>query len=118
VDDPTQYGVLTVEGDVVTGVQEKPANPATNLVNAGVYSFPAETIDLLDVPESERGERELTDVLARGFVRGGRGLGVVRAGALLGLDSCSIVRDGLAAQTMGLLGGLPRVGNWHLERRP
>jgi hypothetical protein len=42
----------------------------------------------------------------------------VRAGALLGLDSCSIVRDGLAAQTMGLLGGLPRVGNWHLERRP
>jgi bifunctional UDP-N-acetylglucosamine pyrophosphorylase/glucosamine-1-phosphate N-acetyltransferase len=65
VDDPTQYGVLTVEGDVVTGVQEKPANPATNLVNAGVYSFPAETIDLLDVPESERGERELTDVLAR-----------------------------------------------------
>jgi len=42
----------------------------------------------------------------------------VRAGALLGLDSCSIARDGLAAQTMGLLGGLPRVGNWHLERRP
>ena len=62
--------------------------------------------------------RLFTDVLARGFVRGGRGLGVVRAGALLGLDSCSIVRDGLAAQTMGLLGGLPRVGNWHLERRP
>ena len=62
--------------------------------------------------------RLFTDVLARGFVRGGRGLGAVRAGALLGLDSCSVARDGLAAQTMGLLGGLPRVGNWHLERRP
>jgi len=62
--------------------------------------------------------RLFTDVLARGFVRGGQGLGAVRAGALLGLDSCSIARDGLAAQTMGLLGGLPRVGNWHLERRP
>ncbi|MEF8833908.1 MAG: FAD-dependent monooxygenase [Halofilum sp. (in: g-proteobacteria)] len=62
--------------------------------------------------------RLFTDVLARGFVRGGRGLGAVRAGALLGLDSCSTARDGLAAQTMGLLGGLPRVGNWHLERRP
>jgi 2-octaprenyl-6-methoxyphenol hydroxylase len=62
--------------------------------------------------------RLFTDVLARGFVRGGRGFGAVRAGALLGLDSCSVARDGLAAQTMGLLGGLPRVGNWHLERRP
>lgn len=62
--------------------------------------------------------RLFTDVLARGFVRGGHGLGAVRAGALLGLDSCSIARDGLAAQTMGLLGGLPRVGSWHLERRP
>lgn len=62
--------------------------------------------------------RVFTDVLARGFVRGGHALGAVRAGALLGLDSCSIARDGLAAQTMGLLGGLPRVGNWRLERRP
>ncbi len=62
--------------------------------------------------------RLFTDVLARGFVRGGHGLGAVRAGALLGLDSCSVARDGLAAQTMGLLGGLPRVGSWHLERRP
>lgn len=61
--------------------------------------------------------RLFTDVLARGFVRGGHALGAVRAGALLGLDSCSSVRDGLAAQTMGLLGGLPRVGSWHLERR-
>ncbi|MFW5969271.1 MAG: FAD-dependent monooxygenase [Halofilum sp. (in: g-proteobacteria)] len=62
--------------------------------------------------------RAFTDVLARGFVRGGGGLGAVRAGALLGLDTCSIARDGLAAQTMGLLGGLPRVGTWRLERRP
>ncbi len=65
-----------------------------------------------------RRTRLFTDVLARGFVRGGHGLGAVRAGALLGLDSCSIARDGLAAQTMGLLGGLPRVGTWHLEGRP
>ena len=65
VDDPTQYGVLEVDGDVVTGVQEKPDEPATNLINAGVYSFPAGTVELLDVPKSERGERELTDVLER-----------------------------------------------------
>ncbi|WP_435074258.1 bifunctional sugar-1-phosphate nucleotidylyltransferase/acetyltransferase [Halorubrum sp. HHNYT27] len=77
VDDPSQYGVLTVDGDVVTGVQEKPANPATNLVNAGVYSFPAETVDLLDVPESERGERELTDVLERVMDRADLGYAIL-----------------------------------------
>ncbi|OYR48360.1 sugar phosphate nucleotidyltransferase [Halorubrum sp. Ea8] len=69
VDDPTQYGVLTVDGDAVTAVREKPSDPATDLVNAGAYSFPAETVDMLDVPESERGERELTDVLARVMAR-------------------------------------------------
>ena len=65
VDDPTQYGVLAVDDGVVTGVREKPDDPATDLVNAGVYTFPPETVDLLDVPTSERGERELTDVLDR-----------------------------------------------------
>jgi len=69
VDDPSQYGVLTVDGDAVTAVREKPADPATDLVNAGAYSFSAETVDMLDVPESERGERELTDVLDRVIAR-------------------------------------------------
>ncbi len=69
VDDPSQYGVLTVDGDAVTEVREKPSDPATDLVNAGAYSFSAETVDLLDVSESERGERELTDVLARVMAR-------------------------------------------------
>ena len=76
VADPSQYGVLTVDGDAVTSVREKPADPATDLVNAGAYSFPAETVDLLDVPESERGERELTDVLARVMRRADLGYAV------------------------------------------
>jgi len=65
VDDPSSYGVLTTEDGVVTGVREKPDDPASDLVNAGAYAFPASVVDLLDVPESERGERELTDVLDR-----------------------------------------------------
>jgi len=77
VSNPSQYGVLTVDGDAVTGVREKPADPATDLVNAGVYSFPAETVDLLDVPESERGERELTDVLERVMRRADLGYAVL-----------------------------------------
>jgi len=65
VDDPGNYGVLEMANDRVRGVVEKPANPTSNLVNAGAYVFPAAARDWLDVAESDRGEYELTDVLAR-----------------------------------------------------
>jgi len=65
VDDPTSYGVLSTEGDTITGIVEKPDDPPTDLANAGAYVFPAEARDWLDVPLSDRGEREITDVLAR-----------------------------------------------------
>jgi bifunctional UDP-N-acetylglucosamine pyrophosphorylase/glucosamine-1-phosphate N-acetyltransferase len=64
-DDPENYGVLSVEDGRVTGVVEKPADPPGNLVNAGAYVFPAAARDWLDVPRSERGEHEITDVLTR-----------------------------------------------------
>ncbi|WP_336023418.1 bifunctional sugar-1-phosphate nucleotidylyltransferase/acetyltransferase [Halobellus salinisoli] len=65
VPDPGNYGVLTVADGAVTDIIEKPDAPQNDLVNAGAYVFPAEVRDALDVPESERGERELTDVLER-----------------------------------------------------
>jgi UDP-N-acetylglucosamine diphosphorylase/glucosamine-1-phosphate N-acetyltransferase len=65
VDEPRNYGVVQVEDGTVTDIVEKPANPSTNLVNVGAYVFPPEARDWLDVPKSERGEHEITDVLAR-----------------------------------------------------
>ena len=65
VDDPSSYGVLRTEDGVVTEVVEKPDDPQTNTINAGAYAFPADVVELLDVPRSERGELELTDVLDR-----------------------------------------------------
>ncbi|MFC4551626.1 MULTISPECIES: bifunctional sugar-1-phosphate nucleotidylyltransferase/acetyltransferase [Halorussus] len=65
VEAPSNYGVLSTDGDVVTDIVEKPADPPTNLANAGAYAFPAEAREWLDVAESERGEYEITDVLAR-----------------------------------------------------
>lgn len=70
VENPSDYGVLVTEDGIVTEVREKPDNPTSNLVNAGAYTFPETTIGLLDVPKSERGERELTDVLDRIIDRG------------------------------------------------
>lgn len=63
--EPSNYGVLSTTDDRVTAIVEKPTDPPSNLANAGAYAFPAEARDWLDVPESERGEHELTDVLAR-----------------------------------------------------
>lgn len=66
-ENPQNYGVLDTDGDRVTGVTEKPANPETNLVSAGACVLPGEAREWLDVEMSERGEYELTDVLDRVF---------------------------------------------------
>jgi bifunctional UDP-N-acetylglucosamine pyrophosphorylase/glucosamine-1-phosphate N-acetyltransferase len=66
VADPRPYGVLDLAGDRVTGVIEKPADPPSNRVNASAYAFEARALPWLEaVEKSERGEYELTDVLAR-----------------------------------------------------
>jgi bifunctional UDP-N-acetylglucosamine pyrophosphorylase/glucosamine-1-phosphate N-acetyltransferase len=65
VEDPTAYGVFEVDDGTVTGIVEKPTDPPSNRINVGAYVFPASARDWLDVPKSERGEHELTDVLER-----------------------------------------------------
>ncbi len=65
VDDPTSYGVVSVADGQVTDIVEKPDDPPSALANAGAYVFPAAARGWLDVPESERGEHEITDVVAR-----------------------------------------------------
>lgn len=62
---PSNYGVLSVDEGTVTTITEKPDDPENDLVNAGAYVFPEAAREMLDVPLSERGERELTDVLDR-----------------------------------------------------
>jgi bifunctional UDP-N-acetylglucosamine pyrophosphorylase/glucosamine-1-phosphate N-acetyltransferase len=65
VDDPRPYGVFDIDDGDVTGVVEKPDDPPSNRVNVGAYVLPAEAREWLDVEASERGEEEITDVLAR-----------------------------------------------------
>ena len=66
VADPRPYGVLDLDGDRVTGVIEKPSDPPSNRVNVSAYAFEARALSWFDdVEKSERGEYELTDVLAR-----------------------------------------------------
>jgi bifunctional UDP-N-acetylglucosamine pyrophosphorylase/glucosamine-1-phosphate N-acetyltransferase len=64
-DHPGDYGVVLVDGDRVTSLEEKSKQPKSNLINAGAYLFSPDIFDRVDkVKPSSRGELELTDALA------------------------------------------------------
>ncbi|MBW9141049.1 MAG: NDP-sugar synthase [Candidatus Aramenus sp.] len=47
VENPRRYGVLVTEGDVLAQIQEKPENPISNLINAGIYVFDKKLFSLI-----------------------------------------------------------------------
>ncbi|MFW6376496.1 MAG: sugar phosphate nucleotidyltransferase, partial [archaeon] len=44
----TAYGVLDVEGDRVTDLQEKPDDPSSTLISIACYGFPHDALDMLE----------------------------------------------------------------------
>ena len=68
---PEEFGVVTVEGEMVSGLVEKSPNPPGNLINAGAYLLAPDIFEKIDLIElSERGEFELTDAL-QPFIQSG-----------------------------------------------
>ncbi|MBS7620378.1 NTP transferase domain-containing protein [Candidatus Bathyarchaeota archaeon] len=64
MDDPSNYGVVKLRGDVVTGIVEKPGigESASHYANVGLYIFPPEIFRWIrDTKPSKRGEYEITD---------------------------------------------------------
>jgi UDP-N-acetylglucosamine diphosphorylase / glucose-1-phosphate thymidylyltransferase / UDP-N-acetylgalactosamine diphosphorylase / glucosamine-1-phosphate N-acetyltransferase / galactosamine-1-phosphate N-acetyltransferase len=61
---PQDYGVVTVEGETVRSLEEKSDQPRSPVVNAGLYLFDPDILELSGaVVPSPRGELELTDAL-------------------------------------------------------
>ena len=75
VEEPSQFGIVGVEGGLVTEIVEKP-EPGTepsNLANAGIYVFPPEIFDSIrDTELSSRNEYEITDSLGALIESGSR----------------------------------------------
>jgi len=63
VEDPERFGVAEIEGDQVTGIEEKPDQPKSDYAVTGIYMYDAAVFDLIKhLKPSKRGELEITDV--------------------------------------------------------
>jgi glucose-1-phosphate thymidylyltransferase len=63
VPDPKRYGVAEFRGERVVGIEEKPAQPKSDLAVAGIYIYPPDVFGVIrGLKPSRRGELEITDV--------------------------------------------------------
>jgi glucose-1-phosphate thymidylyltransferase len=70
VDNPGRYGIGRFEGDKLTGVDEKPDDPPSDLAYVGAVVMSPTAFDIIaDQEPSDRGELELTDTIDQ-LVRG------------------------------------------------
>lgn len=72
VPDPERFGVAAFGPDgTLTGFEEKPERPASNLIPIGVYFFRPDVFDVIEsLRPSARGEFEITDLLNHYLERG------------------------------------------------
>jgi glucose-1-phosphate thymidylyltransferase len=71
VSDPQRYGVIEFTGDRPTAIVEKPTRPQSNYAVPGLYFFPGNVAEVArSVGKSDRGEYEITDVIAH-YLRAG-----------------------------------------------
>ncbi|MDR3062577.1 MAG: NTP transferase domain-containing protein [Methanobrevibacter sp.] len=67
VDDPSDFGVVEIEDNLIKNVVEKPEKDKapSNLINTGIYIFSKDIFEKIDKTEkSPRGEYEITDSLS------------------------------------------------------
>lgn len=62
IDNPTEYGIVELQGTYVLKIYEKMEHPSSNIINAGIYHFNKDIFNSIRKTEkSPRGEFEITD---------------------------------------------------------
>jgi glucose-1-phosphate thymidylyltransferase len=60
---PEQYGVIEMDGERVVGIEEKPAQPKSHLIQTGIYMYDEHVWShMRGLTPSARGELEITDL--------------------------------------------------------
>lgn len=78
LEDAKRFGVAMVEDGVLTGIEEKPADPKSDLVVTGCYMYDSQVFDFIrELRPSARGEYEITDVNNRYVEAGGMSFDVL-----------------------------------------
>ena len=72
VSDPTQYGVIELDGKgMPISIEEKPRSPKSDLAIPGLYFFDKEMVEICrNLKPSPRGELEITDAIKEYMSRG------------------------------------------------
>jgi glucose-1-phosphate thymidylyltransferase len=81
--DPSQYGAVSMDGDRVTALVERPTGEEYHRINAGIYAFDPDIFAALSTTPRRTGELPLTDTVSR--LIGGAGAGGVRGVVVEGL---------------------------------
>lgn len=65
VANPRDFGIAEVQGDQIVSLEEKPANPKSDLAMLGVYAFQPSIFQAVHtISPSARGEYEITDAIS------------------------------------------------------
>jgi glucose-1-phosphate thymidylyltransferase len=60
---PEQYGVIEMDGERVVGIEEKPSQPRSHLIQTGIYMYDEHVWSHMhELSPSGRGELEITDL--------------------------------------------------------
>ncbi|ARS90823.1 sugar phosphate nucleotidyltransferase [Natrarchaeobaculum aegyptiacum] len=99
----SEYGIVTLEGETVTEIEEKPQVSTTaELINAGVYGFEPSIFDAIGETPTRDGELAITTTLEglveeesmRAVRYGGRWLDVSHLWDLLDVNAAQVDQDG------------------------
>jgi len=63
VEEPQHYGVIELDGERVVGIEEKPKQPKSHIIQTGIYMYDEHVWSYMkELAPSDRGELEITDL--------------------------------------------------------